>query len=136
METAYAQALWKIVKGDLPAGRQGMTPHKAVEALREVLVKDGREILLSRISKAFEKIATRELARTQLTLSVAREKDERHAKREVKKVLEKLHLNEKHLVTRIDPHLIGGWRLEGAEHLVDASFKKHLLSIYNRATAE
>ena len=33
---------------------------------------------------------------------------------------------------KTDEHLIGGWRLEGREHLYDASFKKHLLSIYNR----
>ena len=129
MESAYAQALWKMVNG-------GKTPHAAVAALRELLINDGREILLPRVGKAFEKIAARELARTRLTLSVAREKDERRAKHEVKDVLEKLNLDMKDMITHIDSHLIGGWRLEGAEHLVDASYKKHLLSIYNAATKE
>lgn len=136
METAYAQALWNMVNGGLSVGRQGMTPRRAVEALRELLIKDGREILLPRIGKAFKKIAMRELARTRLTLTVAREKDERRAKHEVKDVLEKLGLNGEDMVMHIDPHVIGGWRLEGAEHLVDASFKKHLLSIYNLATKQ
>ena len=35
---------------------------------------------------------------------------------------------------RVDDSLIGGWRLEGRERLIDASYKELLLSIYNRAT--
>ena len=34
----------------------------------------------------------------------------------------------------LDDSLIGGWRLEGRGNLVDASFKKSLLDMYNRTT--
>ncbi len=35
---------------------------------------------------------------------------------------------------QIDSDLIGGWRMESGEHLIDNSYKKHLLTIYNAAT--
>jgi len=129
MENAYAQVLWRLIQA-------GKTPHDAVIALRAVLVTDGREVLLPRIGKAFERIARREMAKSRITLSIAREKDEHHAKAEAKNALEKLGLSDKDIHVQIDEDLIGGWRLEGGEYLVDESYRKHLLSIYNRSTNE
>ena len=80
MESAYAQALWKMVEG-------GMSPAKAVHELRDLLKARGREALLPRIGRAFARIAEREGKRTGVTLSVAREKDERAAKSAVKQIL-------------------------------------------------
>ncbi len=128
METAYAQALWKMVEG-------GMTPSKAVHALHGVLKANGREVLLPRIAKAFARIAERETKRTDVVLTVAREKDERYAHKEVKEILAGMGVETKDLKTEVDDTLIGGWRLEGRERLVDASYKNQLLELFNRATA-
>jgi F0F1-type ATP synthase delta subunit len=132
METAYAQALWKMVEG-------GMTPVKAVHALRDTLSAHGREALLPRIASAFGRIAERETKRTRVVLTVAREKDERHAHKEALAVLKKMGFKDlpaqAGLKTEVDDTIIGGWRLEGKEQLVDASYKSQLLELFNRATA-
>ncbi len=128
METAYAQALWTMVEG-------GMTPAKAVRALQETLKTHGREALLPRIASAFSRIAQRETKRSDVVLTLAREKDERRAHKEIKDMLTRMNVNSKDLKTQIDDTLIGGWRLEGKETLVDASYKNQLLELYNRVTA-
>ena len=128
METAYAQALWTMVEG-------GMTPAKAVRALQETLKTHGREALLPRIASAFARIAQRETKRSDVVLTLAREKDERRAHKEIKDMLTRMNVNSKDLKTQIDDTLIGGWRLEGKETLVDASYKNQLLELYNRVTA-
>lgn len=123
----YAHALYTMVEA-------GLKPKEAVEKLREKLVAEGRENLLPHIARAFVRIAEREMNKQQVVLSVAREKDENKAKREAKDILKELGADASDLSIRIDETLIGGWRLEGREHLHDASFKKQLLSLYNRAT--
>lgn len=135
MENAYAQALWKMVA-------EGMSPSKAVHALRDLLDRDGREALLPRIGKAFARIAEREAHKNDIILTVAREHDAPRAKKEAKEALSALGLessdlpaDEAGLKTRVDDSLIGGWRLEGKEHLVDASYKHQLLELYNRAVS-
>jgi len=136
MESAYAQALWKMVEG-------GMTPAKAVRALQETLKTHGREALLPRIASAFARIAAREAKRTGVVLTVAREKDERRARSEAKKYLESMDIKSaqggsalgRDLKTQVDDTLIGGWRLEGRETLTDVSYKKALLDLYVRVTS-
>ena len=128
METAYAQALWKMVN-------DGMIPAKAVHALRETLISQGREALLPRIASAFARIAEREAKRSDVVLTIAREKDERRAHKEAKGLLSEMGVEVKDLKTQVDDTLIGGWRLEGRESLVDASYKNQLLELFNRATA-
>ncbi len=130
MENIYAQALWRMVS------EKGKTAHEAVDGLRTLLKKHGREILLPRISKAFERLAQRELLRTKMTLSIARHSDEHHAKAEAKKVMEQLKLDVKNLEVHIDENLIGGWRLEGGEYLVDNTYVRHLLRLYKNVTDE
>ncbi|OGG57309.1 hypothetical protein A2853_02200 [Candidatus Kaiserbacteria bacterium RIFCSPHIGHO2_01_FULL_55_17] len=126
MEQAYAQALWKVVEG-------GMSPSKAVHALRNSLRANGREALLPRIGRAFARIVEREARRTDIVLAIARRKDERTAHSQIKNVLASLGIEGHDLKTQIDDTLIGGWRLEGRGHLVDASYKKQLLGLYERA---
>src|SRR3989338_184679 len=123
MEQSYAQALWKMVEG-------GMTPTKAVRALQETLKTHGREALLPRIASAFTRIAEREAKRSDVVLTVACEKDERHAHKEIKEQLARIGVDAKDLKTQIDDTLIGGWRLQGRETLTDASYKKALLDLY------
>lgn len=125
MEQAYAQALWQMIEG-------GTEPSKAVHALRESLAAHRREALLPRIARAFERLARRKAGRYEVTLTLAREQDEKKAKHEVKEALSALGVDTHDLKTRVDDTLIGGWRLEGRETLIDASYKKQLLDMYGR----
>ncbi len=125
METLYAQTLWKMIE-------DGVKPKEAVAKLHEYLEKRGRANLLPKIAHAFARIASRESARKTMVLSVARQKDVSRAEREAKDILEELGASAKDVEVHVDDSLIGGWRLEGRERLVDASFKKSLLSIYDR----
>lgn len=122
MEEAYAQALWTMTE-------KGMKPKEAVSALHTSLKARGREALLPRISRAFSRIVERKRAAEGLTLIVARKEDEARAKRDAKEFV-----GSNEVAMKVDDSLIGGWRLEGNESLVDASFKKQLLALYNRAT--
>lgn len=128
MEEAYAQALWKVIQVGTPA-------HSAVKGLTDALSARGRLALSPRIAKAFARIAERESARTGAVLLVARERDERHAHTEAKKVLAALGHDAKDLRTQVDDTLIGGWRLEGHDVVIDASYKKYLLDIFNSVTS-
>lgn len=128
MEQSYAQALWKMVEG-------GMTPHKAVQATKESLERYGRGALMPRIARAFARLAERESKRNDVVLTVAREKDERHARTAAKTLLAELGVDADGLKTQVDDSLIGGWRLEGRGMLVDNSYKSTLQQIYNRVTS-
>lgn len=127
METIYAQALLKAIQA-------GTQPKKAVQALADLLKREGRIALLPRIGKAFERLATREAQRSAVVLTVAHERDARSARADAKHVLESLAAEKDDVEVRVDGSLIGGWRLEGRGTLVDASYKKSLLDMYNRAT--
>lgn len=120
----YAQALWKALEG-------GIEPKRAVKALVRELEAAGRPRLLSRIGKVFARIAERELRKNRVTLTLARKADEAKGKHAVREILKEL--SAKDIDVRIDENIIGGWRLEGKGMLVDESFKKQLLSIYNRS---
>jgi F0F1-type ATP synthase delta subunit len=126
MEQAYAQALWKIVE-------RGTTPHKAVVQLQESLKASGRLALMPRIARAFGRIAEREAKSTDLVLTIASEAHESSAKRAAKEVLKEMEIDAD-LKTQVDDTLIGGWRLEGKGVLLDHSYKKQLLDIYQRST--
>ncbi len=120
---AYAQALWQTIQ-------RGIAPKKAVASLHMVLVRHGRTALLPRIARAFARIVLREAKRTDVTLAVAREKDAKAAHRDAKKFISDMRVKAADVKIALDEHLIGGWRLEGRGTLVDASYKKHLLSLY------
>lgn len=128
MEKAYAQALWKIVDG-------GTAVDAAVASLRAHLERHGRIALLPAISRAFARIAAAHERRSRIVLSVSRHADESIARKECADVLHKLNAKNHDVEVCVDDTLIGGWRLEGRELLVDASYKKHLLSLYSKATS-
>jgi F0F1-type ATP synthase delta subunit len=127
MEQAYAQALWQMIEG-------GTSPKKALDAMVASLKSRGREALLPRIARAFERLAEREMRKNTVVVSVAKEKDASTAKREAKELLEEIGADTKDLDVKIDESLIGGWRIEGRGVLADRSFKKSLLEMYNHAT--
>jgi F0F1-type ATP synthase delta subunit len=128
MEQAYAQALAHLIQ-------KGMSPDDAVAKIRHVLKAHGRTELLPKIARAFARIMDREASRDKVVLTVARHKDMHHALEEAKKFLAMQHFGEFDLERQVDESLIGGWRLEGKNMLLDASWKKDLISMYNRATA-
>ena len=123
MENAYAQALWNIIEG-------GKKPTEAVHALQAQLKSSGRLALAPRIARAFERIAARHNAKNAVTLTVASKEHEHRARKEV--VASGIDVAD--ATVQVDQGLIGGWRLEARETLVDASYKKHLLAIYRAAT--
>ncbi len=131
MEKMYAQALWQLVSN-------GMDAKDAVHAIHDRLTREGRAILMPRVAHAFARIAEREARKTDYTLSVAREEDLAHAKKETKEYISALTgdlaIELDTLKTQVDDTLIGGWRLEGNERLVDASYKRQLLDLYNSVT--
>jgi F0F1-type ATP synthase delta subunit len=127
MEKTYAQVLWRLVES-------GMTPHEAVKKLRDMLMGLGRESLLPRIAREFSRLAEAGSKRSELVLTVAREKDARHAHTEALAVLKGMGVEATDLKTQVDDTIVGGWRLEGRERLVDASYKKQLLELFERAT--
>jgi len=127
MEDSYAQALWQMVE-------KGIKPKEAVAKIREALEKRGRLSILPKIGRAFARIAARESAKRAVVLSVANEKDAVDAKREMKDIFHEMGVEAGDVEVRLDETLIGGWRFEGRERLHDASYKKYLLSVYNRAT--
>ena len=123
MENSYAQALWTVIEN-------GMKPQEAVIAMHGILKIEKREALLPRIARAFERIAAHARDRDSVTLAVA-DKSHEHA---ALKELAASGLDTKDVKPHVDPTLIGGWRFEGREQLIDASYKKHLLAIYHAAT--
>jgi F-type H+-transporting ATPase subunit delta len=127
MEKTYAHALWQLVVN-------GMNPKDAVHAIHARLEKEGRASLMPRVASAFSRIAERESRKTDYTLTVAREEDLAHAKKEMKALTGDLGIDVDNLKTQVDDTLIGGWRLEGNERLVDASYKRELLDLYNSVT--
>ncbi len=116
METTYARALWNLIAN-------GMKHAEAVKAIAASLEARGRSALMPRVARAFERIAAREMGRTQTVLTVAKEEDAKRAM---------LASGAAEADVIVDPTLIGGWRLMTRDTLVDASWKKHLLSMYNR----
>jgi len=123
MERVYAQVLYKLVES-------GMVSGKAVHALKEKLERDGRGALLPRVARAFARLAEREGSKSSVVITVARGKDERHAKAKAREVLDTL--GEADLKVQVDDSIIGGWRVEGRGMLVDNSYKAALLDTYNR----
>lgn len=127
MEKVYAHALWQLVSN-------GMDAKHAVHAIHDRLASEGRASLMPRVAHAFARIAEREARKSDFTLSVAHEDHLAHARKEMKALTGDLGIELENLKTQVDDTLIGGWRLEGNEKLVDASYKKHLLDLYNSVT--
>ena len=127
MEKTYAQALWILID-------TGTEPKKAIHALHDHLVREGRQALMPKIATAFKKLADLRSAAGSLVLTVADKRDEHKAHKEIAHVLKQLKIKDAPIETVVDETLIGGWRLEGRDHLVDESHKKHLLALYTAAT--
>jgi len=121
MERAYAQALWrKILSGEKPA--------HAIAALHRLLTTQGRTALMPKIGHAFERLALRERGQHTMRLTVAREKDTARARKHAQEFLK----GDVHMETVLDESVVGGWRLEGNDLLIDNTHKRHLTELYRR----
>jgi hypothetical protein len=118
MHQAYAQALWELIQ-------KGEQPKEAVVKIHHALKARGRASLMPAVGRAFERLAQREALKNASVLVVARKQDEAKARRES---------GAKDAELRVDPSIIGGWRLFDRGALRDESWKSALLSIYNAAT--
>lgn len=127
MEKAYAQALWDIVES-------GTAVAVALESLHKHLALHGRTQLLPRIAYAFARLAEAHQKSSVITLSINSAGDESAARKACSEIVASLGAHAHDVQVQIDDTLIGGYRLEGRECLVDASYKKQLLSLYSQAT--
>lgn len=116
METTLARVLLELLQ-------KGMTPSETVKSLASILEKSGRTGLFPKVARAFDRLVQAQNHREQSVLFVAKGSDAKKA--------EKDSGAEDHVV-KIDPTLIGGWKLQKGDMLTDVSWKKHLLSMYNR----
>ncbi len=119
----YARAIWELVQN-------GSSAEKAVKSVHTLLATQGREQLISKVGVAFGRLAARLSTRDRVQLSVAREKDAKHA---VKEAVEILKLKDGEMDVVVDETLIGGWRFESGDRLHDESYKHKLLTLYSRA---
>ena len=78
---------------------------------------------MGKVAKAFSRLAEANRA-NRSRIFVAKEKD-------AKSALKASGVPEADVC--VDESLIGGWRLEGGNEVIDRSFKKYLLDIYNGA---
>jgi hypothetical protein len=101
----------------------GADPAQAVVAIAETLRARGRIGLMRSVAAAFARVSA---GQTTPVVRVARAADAEAAKK---------NAGVADADVRIDESLIGGWRLETHERLVDASYKRYLLDIFNRAIA-
>lgn len=127
MEASYAQALWNIIQ-------KGTSAETALKEFDATLTAAGRKNLWPKIAFAFRRLAEREATKSTLVLTIADSKHEAQSLKDARDAIAKLGLDASKIAVNIDTSLIGGWRLEGQEVLLDASYKKDLLTIYQAAT--
>lgn len=123
MEKIYATVLWRILL-------QGTTLSKAVDQLSPVLKRRGRTGILPRVLRELRRMAEKYQSTQSTTIVVAREEDIVHARKQVAQYIS----HDTALLSTIDPRVIGGWRLESPQQLIDVTYKQALLDIYRRAT--
>lgn len=126
MENAYAQALWSAIE-------RGEQHAAAVKKMHEALQRSGRLGLWPKIAQAFRRIAQEEARDSRMTITVADKTHEHQMRNDAFGALVDLGIDAGNIETQVDSTIVGGWRLEGRGHLIDASYKQYLLDMYNRA---
>lgn len=127
MPAEYAHALYRAIQ-DAPDSH---TAQRYTDALIAHLKREGRMRALPAIARELARIDERRAA-TRPVLSVARERDIERARTQLAKYLDA----DVQPATRVDERLIGGWRYTDTNTLVDASYKRALLDLYARITAQ
>ena len=127
LAAGYAHALYDLQKG------QGLSSEAAVSKLIKVLKAKGHIKLLPTIVTEFEKILT--IGRDEDTLSItcARKEDFKKYQGALKEHLG--HSDAEYTEEVVDDTIIGGFILKKGETIIDGSYKKKLLLLYQNAIA-
>lgn len=123
MERRYAQVIWHLLE-------KGKSLPEAVNAIHPVLARKGHIARMPRIIAALKRIAHAHTRKRTSVLYVAHEHDAVAVKHEIASLVE-----DTLLIVKVDPTLIGGWRLESKGLLYDHSYKQTLLDMYHTITS-
>jgi F0F1-type ATP synthase delta subunit len=127
LEAGYAHALYELQKG------QGLSADAAVSKLMKVLKGKGHVKLLPRIVAEFEKILDMGRNEDTITMTCAKEQDFKKYGEELKEHLGTTGSDFTKEV--VDDTIIGGFILQKGEIIIDGSYKKKLLLLYQNAIA-
>ena len=126
LEKEYAQALLTVTRSRSEAGKRTLLPR-----LREILKRRGHEKLLPRIFAEYEKLLERQTKRG-VKVSFARERDRTQALKAAKEFAAE-KITEMELC--LEPALVSGFIISGANTRYDASGKRALLELYRQLIA-
>lgn len=116
----YARALWRHLE-------KGAAPASAAKSLHALMKSRGHISLAPKVARAFRTLTDSVREKKTMRLYVGNSADSKAALRECGVV-------EQEVETRVDDTLIGGWKLVGRGRIVDASYKRQLLAMYQRIT--
>lgn len=120
----YAQALRDLVRDT------DVSKHAEIsDTFVKVLKKKGHISLLPTILKEFEKYRMRDLDTKRVILTVAKNSDAEKYKDEALNHVASLEKGD-HIGVKVDKRLIGGFKLESGDMVVDGSYKRRLLNLY------
>ena len=123
MEQQYARILWHFME-------KGKSLPEALKMLNPVLVRRGHTTIVRKTVHALARLAETRRRTDVSTLFVAREQDAPLATKEIHSFT-----NNDTPSIKVDPTIIGGWRLESSGVLRDHSYKKALLDMYRTITS-
>ena len=121
----YAQALLELSKEK--------SPKEATDNLIALLKEKGHSSLLPSILEEYLKASERERDSETIVLTIAKTKDASKFKAELQEHME--HSDAAFTKEVVDETIIGGYILEKGEMVIDASYKKKLLLLYQSAIA-
>lgn len=128
----YAQALYEL-ECELPSEAER---DEIVRSFVGILKRNHYERLLPAVVRHLEKRITNEKQRVTIELIVAKDSDKEKYSSAITEHADVLgDVSSKPITARIDDSIIGGYVVNGHGVRVDASYRKHLLDLYSKLTA-
>ena len=122
----YAKALYDLMK-DKSENEQD----KLFSNFLKVLERNGHSKLLPRVLKSFEKISFQEKTDTSVDFVVSDSKFEDKYKAQIKKY-SKYFDKDQEVQTKTDSSIVGGFMIRSKNVVVDGSYKRSLVNLYNK----
>ncbi len=113
---------------------EGKTPESVIKRLKESLTRKGHTRLLPRILKRLLIRIEAEEGALVPQVTLAKAKDENAHKEKITHLLESLSTNSDYTLT-IDETIVGGVVVKHEDKIIDASYKKQLLTLYRTLTS-
>lgn len=126
---AYAHALYTLTQDD-----HGRNEQSTFENFVALLKKKGHIKLLPNILTSFEALLNSKRDETTLVMTCARKKDFAKFRAEFKEHFTHQDTDTSFTEEIIDNSIIGGFIIKRGDIVVDASYKKKLLTLYQSAT--